>query len=960
MLFSISLSAKLIVLLAVTLIAFVERASAADPGYKPLLNVSRFIIYKNGKSREVVDLRYEVLTEAGATELSNYRLRFPFADSRFRLLKAITETDGKSYEAKREDVRINIKPDGAGGVFEVNDVVIPLMQVKPGSLVQIKYQIDREALIEGVFGMQGGIANNLIAGEEIQIFNSEVPLKIFTRDFDDFFTLTEKKLAGRYQVEIQPTQKARMFSGKQFKVGLYSISTANSWRQVNQLLSARYERAIKAPLPEEFSKIVSEAAALPEKAKVEHATDRLRGLITYSGNWSTVLGRYYPSGHQEVVTQAKGDCKDFAVSLVAILRRMGLRAHVALTLRTENYLSDTVLSDLKEVPTLSPFNHAIVLVKDKAGTDWWVDPTSGKLGVPNLPSDVRGNLALVLDAKANGLVVLPNRNPDPMNVKIEQTISISPDSAVESLLQVQLARGSLSAIEGRFGPEVFAQRLLRIINPVTKGTAKLTRLPGGDHLNFSGKITAGDWVQEDPSKGEFVEVYHPIASLLVQNRRGGMIDFRDEGTIEFRTKILLRKAIDPVENECYVRSRWIELDRIVHNLTEGLASPAGPQKLILIEDRLHVKERRIQRAVQETEEFAMMIEAIKACAQKFRMMTKAGTAKKKDSLNLIKDSAVEALTDADIEKLESNPDLELRPYVMAKLLKYYNHRIKLNPKDSLLLGKRGLVKRDWGYVRGEIYIEAYLLEALEDINKGLALATVEQQGMLLLNKTKVLIDLKRFNEASDAFNQIQEKNTFDSYYVGYRLSRALGAYEHAGKWLALSEKAIATPSEKRKFHAQMAQVLVDQKKLDEAIKHYETLLKLDNVNAWDYHNAASIYFLLRDYEKCIEYEKKALALHDFALARRLLADALVARALNADSAMTAEGFFLEAIKWDGIHIAALENLAKLYLARSRESGNRAWLEKGVAYLDKALSVAAHKPELISLKESFEKEFTKGQ
>ena len=90
-------------------------------------------------------------------------------------------------------------------------------------------------------------------------------------------------------------------------------------------------------------------------------------------------GSYTPRSPAEVVRSGFGDCKDKSQLLVALLRRMGVEAYVALTDLDEG-------QGLAQMPpSANIFDHAIVQVRFK-GRSYWLDPTGSNEGgrFPNL------------------------------------------------------------------------------------------------------------------------------------------------------------------------------------------------------------------------------------------------------------------------------------------------------------------------------------------------------------------------------------------------------------------------------------------------------------------------------------------------------------------------------------------------------------------------------------------------
>src|SRR5690606_21899698 len=88
---------------------------------------------------------------------------------------------------------------------------------------------------------------------------------------------------------------------------------------------------------------------------------------------SVGAGGYWARKPQEVIASGFGDCKDKALLLAVILKRLGIEAAVALT----DVDAGPALPE--EVPMLGAFDHAIVRIRHD-GASHWVDPTASHQG----------------------------------------------------------------------------------------------------------------------------------------------------------------------------------------------------------------------------------------------------------------------------------------------------------------------------------------------------------------------------------------------------------------------------------------------------------------------------------------------------------------------------------------------------------------------------------------------------
>src|SRR5581483_6589222 len=99
-------------------------------------------------------------------------------------------------------------------------------------------------------------------------------------------------------------------------------------------------------------------------------------------DWKTVDGQYVPHDLSHIAELKLGDCKDFSAATAAILKKLGLDAHIALTNRGVYYDGKA-----DELPTESSFNHAIVYVKADERV-YWIDPTNTASFAGGMFSDI--------------------------------------------------------------------------------------------------------------------------------------------------------------------------------------------------------------------------------------------------------------------------------------------------------------------------------------------------------------------------------------------------------------------------------------------------------------------------------------------------------------------------------------------------------------------------------------------
>jgi len=145
---------------------------------------------------------------------------------------------------------------------------------------------------------------------------------------------------------------------------------------------------------------------------------------------------HLPHTAPEVLAQRFGDCKDKSLLLVALLRALGIEAHVALVSPTEE-------AEVKEqIPGPLAFGHAVVRIRI-AGRTYFVDPTiSHQSGTLEARSTLPYGVALVLAAGTTQLDDIPVATPAEPTVETSSVYGLGPGPDEASLEVETTFRGA--------------------------------------------------------------------------------------------------------------------------------------------------------------------------------------------------------------------------------------------------------------------------------------------------------------------------------------------------------------------------------------------------------------------------------------------------------------------------------------------------------------------------------------
>lgn len=853
------------------------------------LQTNKYIIKtqidKSGKAIATTDIEFIVESEVGRTALTNYRVHFSGAKDNFRLLETYSDTMGKKSKVSAGSITISEHQTLQEGLSDLKQVVIPISGVGIGSRVVISYQITTPAAIVGHLSEVLALTNDSLAKEEFYLFESELPLKFTSQGLTPYFTekaYVQKNSKGepeKYFLEFRPSEIGYATVGKNNETGIAYISTSPDWNSIRGHFYSHYQKVWSDRLPQPLQDIVKKISPLATpKEQIEVAAQELSKTIAYSGNWKTHEGKFIPQKFSNLIKSKMGDCKDYSSALVAILRQVGFEAYPALTFRSRQYLGLEQLEKMKDVPNISFFNHAIVWAKDKNNRVWWVDPTNPLVIAGTVASDILGNFSLILDGSSQDVVFLPTDNLIPNDTTIEYVIKLSPDNTVESngkVLLNEVSYNSIGLLEKSHGLDFVKNVINYILSPGSKLDMSLKKETQEKVPRYDFQFVSKSLVYEEEKKYKKLYLPHPVA-IQVHSIGPNRANYVGEiGTFKVITKVEKSQAIETYAEDCYTRTPWFEADRVVEN----------KENYILITDTVKTKQRTISKKQSSEKDFNEKLNSIHDCTQNvFITLSLDQSVKTSDQLQKEKDLGpdVYSMSEQDakhIRELSKGPKYSF--VGPKKLLKFYSLKLQQEPNNPEYLVRKAQAITDMGYISGRQYDQAFLENSMDLINKAYDLKSKQYDKLIYEHRISTHIKTKNYKLAGQDLKIMSESEKEDRFLV-YSLSADLAyaqeAYELAEQWLRASEKIARTQEEKESFYRSMSHVLTKQNKIAEAIKFSEELLKTDPNNAWKYHNVAILYNMQKDYDKVIEYEKKALAIAEFGMAKRTLSEAYLAKA----------------------------------------------------------------------------------
>jgi hypothetical protein len=430
---------------------FARWATREDAGWELVESNREVEVESDGSYTETIETRKRLLKDSARGALTVVREVYNSNIARFELIEAKTVKKGREFPVDPSLIEDKPLASGPKGFDKLHQVLLVFPEVNAGSEVVLKYSLKHKDVplagsfaADYVFGWDGVYQT----GGRVRI-SSELPIYLSANDPDEALEIHEiqeirgdaaKKTGRRSLVEItlkKPVlKKAVDESSTYLNLKNYpwvTVSSFKSWNDAAPQLLPKYEEVLSAPLPKVFEKIAARAALKKtDLEKINEVTARVSALVNYMGDWKTISGRYVPRLLATIAESRLGDCKDFSAATVAILRKLGFQANVALIKRGIGAMEKPTV-----LPTLYDFNHAIAHVKTDTG-EYWVDPTNFTSFAHGIYPDIADRPAWVLDRQ--GSYVSRTTRPGAENEHSEYSASIEmqPEGAARFEAELRL------------------------------------------------------------------------------------------------------------------------------------------------------------------------------------------------------------------------------------------------------------------------------------------------------------------------------------------------------------------------------------------------------------------------------------------------------------------------------------------------------------------------------------------
>ena len=233
-----------------------------------------------------------------------------------------------------------------------------------------------------------------------------------------------------------------------------------SWRKVAQAYLAELEPLLE-PDPEANAiadRVLASLRVKDDRTRIHAMAETTRQRLSYNAIEFGTRARI-PQPVSATLARGYGDCKDHALLLQQLLRRAGVRAHLALV------AFDREVDP--ELPALDQFDHMVVYCE--ACGAGFIDTTDKDFASDvGIPRDLAGAQALILEREHPRLIEIPMDDPANHFLTVERTVTLDSDGSAQVEEDLVFA-GSIGAA---------IRRSLRSLEPSEWKTAFQQRLSG--------------------------------------------------------------------------------------------------------------------------------------------------------------------------------------------------------------------------------------------------------------------------------------------------------------------------------------------------------------------------------------------------------------------------------------------------------------------------------------------------
>ncbi len=408
-------------------------------------------INSDGTYSEITEIKVTLTKEDQPENIVTNPVTYNPEISKLTVLNAYTLFEGKKYIIKHTEIEDKSIASGIEGLTNIHQVLIKFPNVKKGSELYLKYILKvNKTIVPNLYAnIFSYYFNGYLENSYIKL-TSKIPLFLEKNEFTNILDIKETKTSGKQVIVIKtkkPYLKAVMNEQTPYlnfsEIPWVALSSYHDWKKVSKTPIEKYEKILTQKLPETFEEIANKASKKNTiNEKIDTVTSLLAEKVKYKGDWRSLESSFFPKNLSEIAHTGQGDCKDYAISTVAILRKIGISANVAAIYRAD-YNQDFPFS----LPNLNLFNHLLVQVTHDGKVNW-VDPTHFASFSDGLFSDISNRKALVFNPNKPGIEKTPALTSNDSQIIINETQDYSVKNQLIKEGEIELKGNSVVLFTG--------------------------------------------------------------------------------------------------------------------------------------------------------------------------------------------------------------------------------------------------------------------------------------------------------------------------------------------------------------------------------------------------------------------------------------------------------------------------------------------------------------------------------
>ncbi|NUN06460.1 MAG: DUF3857 domain-containing protein [Bdellovibrio sp.] len=930
------------------------RAEWAKEDSAPYQIVNSFVeseLLDSGGSVAIYTNEMKALNEQGRSQLVLQTIPFVPDANKIQVLDASSFTNGIEEKVDLSKIQSRTAAGDKSGVSSRQELVIPFNNLKIGSTIKYTYKLTQLRTIVPGFSEEnfqiGLPMPELKGGARVK---SKKPLYLNYNDPWKVLKFKEFKENDYYVIEfnqISPLFKLPLEANPILRdehLTWVNIGTMKSWSDFIVPIAEKYEKILSGKsLPPSYQAIVLKAAKEKNnKDKIDVVVSELANIMTYSGDWTTLEKFYYPQELKVISTLNTGDCKDFSLATVAMLRNLGINATVALTERKAPSSLGVVQirPSNTSFPRMGFFNHAIVKVKEGQNI-WWVDPTNIVTDAGYTFSDIAGSFAIEVAKTTTGIEKIAQPFAHQSKVAYDKTIIMGLDDTVESTTSFEITGNyarSILQMAHQNGEDTGKKVLSAFLRTDSKSAKNfytgIDLKTRGSKLLKGTQKSVGEKIAFEKEGKKFISIPLPLVLKSLNAGYNRVTDFNGSENLQEVTKTQVQ-GFDFVtlQNGCTVLSPWYNLERTFTKINEGFE----------VQDTLQFHSTEISAADINSDKFQMYLQDIDDCYSETIVEVRQLTPTEK-----LQDRLKEYTLLKGQDQFDSPGALSIEG--ARKALHIANQLLLASPADRDLLILKARALRRVGFKSSRVDRSEFLTAA-EKILKSLTeqfpndpkvLAQNVYGADLRNNKTAMLEEFKKYYALA--------AKDYDTFILGGVVSEELGNFSAAKssylKAFSLAknvkEKAIATSN--------IAEVSEDMNDIEGAISYYKQSLQFRD-DSWIQGGLLQLYNRAGRYDEAISTGEDLVKKSPYGVAKENLADAYANKAQytlnlalrtskdrNSESYIKsereAEGYLAKGLTHHSNNRLCLSKLSALYVDKAQRSKDVLTVQKALTYIEK--------------------------